>query len=272
MRRVAREPARRRRSRNLVRGPTHRCAGDEHAFACRTGTTRADRAMRKASALIICVALLAAGAPVPAAPGPSLGQALADMDRHYGRRVQWGGLVAALHQGAQGSWVEVLAYPLDGRGRPRLERAPVGRFLVHVPGPLDPRRYQPGRAIAVEGVVKAEVAGEVGGKRVRLPVLRGERDRLWTVRRVGPARAGPARVGGAPPPGYGYPRHAHGGYEPRRPRRPRAHRHYDPYLPLLALGVLGAVLADGHLSLHHGFGHGHGRAHRRLGLGLHFHD
>ncbi len=105
--------------------------------------------------------------------------ALAGMEAARGQRVQWGGLVIQTATLADGTEVEVLAYPLAGSGRPRTEQPPLGRFLARAEGFLDPAEVAPGRFLTVVGSVAGTREGRVGEAAYTYPVVQLEQSHLW---------------------------------------------------------------------------------------------
>lgn len=96
-----------------------------------------------------------------------------------GRRVQWGGAVVAVDNLERRTRLEVLAYPLDSRGRPQEDAAPRGRFLLLREGYLEPVDYAPGRLITAVGTVTGIEQGQVGEAPYAYPVLEADQLHLW---------------------------------------------------------------------------------------------
>lgn len=96
-----------------------------------------------------------------------------------GERVFWGGTLAAVHNLQDVTHLEVVGYPLDADGWPRLEAEPVGRFIIEHRGFLEPAKYAPGRAITVVGTLTAPLLGKVGERDYRYPVVLPEQLHLW---------------------------------------------------------------------------------------------
>ena len=96
-----------------------------------------------------------------------------------GRRVQWGGAVVAVDNLENRTRLEVLAYPLDSRGRAQRDGAPYGRFLLVRDGYLEPVDYAPGRLVTAVGTITGIEEGQVGAAPYRYPVLEAEQLHLW---------------------------------------------------------------------------------------------
>lgn len=100
-------------------------------------------------------------------------------DEHEGRRVRWGGRIAVVENRESGTWIEVVEQPLDLDGRPRDVNASRGRFIVHVPGFLDPVIYDKGRRFTVTGAVLRGAEGSIGDMPYLFPIIRADRVHLW---------------------------------------------------------------------------------------------
>ncbi len=104
---------------------------------------------------------------------------IAAPERYAASLVQWGGAIVTSRNLADGTQVEVLAYPLDGHGRPDTDAAPSGRFLAFSRRFLDPLEYASGRLVTVSGRIRDIVSSRVGEARVRYPRIDAEGVFLW---------------------------------------------------------------------------------------------
>ncbi len=109
----------------------------------------------------------------------SLTPARAVQEDLRGERVFWGGTLAAVHNLQDVTHLEVVGYPLDADGWPRLEAEPLGRFIIEQRGFLEPAKYAPGRAVTVVGTLTAPLLGKVGERDYRYPVVLPEQLHLW---------------------------------------------------------------------------------------------
>ncbi|MHB1951316.1 MAG: Slp family lipoprotein [Acidiferrobacteraceae bacterium] len=100
-----------------------------------------------------------------------------------GHEVRWGGTIIRTENRRRSTRVELLAYPLDATGRPKLRAMPYGRFYVEVPGYLEPVIYRRGRALTVVGRVKGVVRGHIGRAPYVFPDVAGQALHLWPRRR-----------------------------------------------------------------------------------------
>lgn len=112
--------------------------------------------------------------------GPA--EARADAERLQGVPVRWGGVIAAVENRRQETWLEVVARPLAGDGSPKSGDAPnLGRFLARVPQFLDPAVYSDGREITVRGTFVGTETRPIGDYPYRYPVVQVQQHHLWPV-------------------------------------------------------------------------------------------
>lgn len=86
-------------------------------------------------------------------------QILEDPEAYRGRTVLLGGKIIKTENFSDKTMIVILQHPLGLRKRPTAKDVSKGRFIVSVPGFLDPAIYRTGRTITV--------VGEVAGKEVR---------------------------------------------------------------------------------------------------------
>jgi outer membrane lipoprotein len=96
-----------------------------------------------------------------------------------GSRVQWGGSILATTNLEASTLVEVLAYPLDSRAKPRTDQEPMGRFVLEERGYLEPATYARDRLITVVGTLSGTRAGRVGESPHTQPVVTPQQTYLW---------------------------------------------------------------------------------------------
>ncbi len=96
-----------------------------------------------------------------------------------GRRFTWGGTVIQVKNLRDRTLVEIMAYPLNGEGRPRIGRSPLGRFLADHEGFLEPAEYPVGTLVTVTGPLLGYTDGKVGDAGYRFPALRADEIRVW---------------------------------------------------------------------------------------------
>lgn len=106
-------------------------------------------------------------------------EAIGDIERYRGRKVQWGGVIVSSHNLKDATQLEVLAYPLTDEGRPKTDEEARGRFLAMYPGYLETVDFAPGRLITIVGTLKGTRTGTVGEMPYTYPVVQMEQRRLW---------------------------------------------------------------------------------------------
>ena len=115
---------------------------------------------------------------------------MASADPASSRRVVWGGQIIAVENRRDATEIEILAFPLDGDGRPDSDAPSLGRFVAVRAGFLDPADYAPGRLVTARGRLGPARTGTVGGAELRLATLEAETLRLWS-REAPPPRVVP---------------------------------------------------------------------------------
>jgi outer membrane lipoprotein len=152
-------------------------------------------------ALSVCLWLIAACAP-PVAPPELMRQVdpkltLAQVREHpqalKGKMVLWGGRIIRTVNKPQGTLIEVLQLALDYQDRPKTGYDSEGRFIVAMPGFLDPEIYHKNREVTVVGQVQGVERLPVGEVQYDYVLLRGKQAKLWPRR--------PEVMWGYPPPG-----------------------------------------------------------------------
>lgn len=101
-------------------------------------------------------------------------------DRYAGGSVIWGGRIVQVTNLADHSEVEVLAYPLDGSQRPKTSDTGNGRFIVQMPGFVEPLNFPSGSLITVSGTISGSHAGTVGEANYVFPVVNTNQAHVWT--------------------------------------------------------------------------------------------
>ena len=96
-----------------------------------------------------------------------------------GRSVHWGGSIVSVANLRDSTRIEVLAYPLQRDGRPDVDSAALGRFLLIHQGYLETVDYAPGRLISAVGVLQAPQEGLVGEVKYTYPVIHAGQLYLW---------------------------------------------------------------------------------------------
>lgn len=143
--------------------------------------------------ILACLAGVLLAACAPPRPFPLSGTdrtltpelAASNFAMARGRRVVWGGVIAAATNLPDRTELEVLSYPLDSSAQPDTGKKSAGRFILQHPGYLETLDYAPGRLVTATGTVTALRNGLVGKTPYRFPVLSATGLHLWPL----PARA-----------------------------------------------------------------------------------
>ena len=101
-------------------------------------------------------------------------------DAGPGHPERWGGRIVRVENLRDRTLIEVLAFPLDGAGRPQTDQAAEGRFIIQSPGFLEPHEYAPDRLIEVRGTLDDFRNGRVGEAEYRYPLVMAGRLTLRT--------------------------------------------------------------------------------------------
>ena len=92
----------------------------------------------------------------------------------------WGGTILDTRNLEDTTQIEVLAYPLNSFHQPMLESKPLGRFIIHHQGYLEPTSYTQGRRLTVLGSVSDSKSGKVGESNYTYPVINSRQLHLWS--------------------------------------------------------------------------------------------
>lgn len=93
--------------------------------------------------------------------------------------VHWGGQIVSLKNLRDRTLVEVLAFPLDSKGRAETDEKPLGRFIIDKRGFLEPHEYARDRVVEVRGTLHGFTNGTVGEAAYRYPVVVADSLVLW---------------------------------------------------------------------------------------------
>lgn len=93
--------------------------------------------------------------------------------------VRWGGTIIEVENEANVSRIQILYYPLDSSGRPKLHESTQGRFIIQSQNFLDPAIYKKDAEITVTGIVNGAVQRTIGQRVLQLPVVDIENSFLW---------------------------------------------------------------------------------------------
>ncbi|MFA7321875.1 MAG: Slp family lipoprotein [Dokdonella sp.] len=100
-------------------------------------------------------------------------------ERHLGSDVVWGGRIIGVANREQTSEVEVIGYPLDRDQQPMPDAPTVGRFIIVLPGFVEPFDYPAGRHLSVHGRVSGTRLGQVEEHEYLYPLLQAREVKVW---------------------------------------------------------------------------------------------
>ncbi|MGH8126525.1 MAG: Slp family lipoprotein [Rhodanobacteraceae bacterium] len=98
----------------------------------------------------------------------------------HGLDVVWGGRVVSVHNFANHSEIEILAYPLDSSQRPRLNAPATGRFIALVPGFVDPMNFPENSLVTLRGTLAGARSGTVGQAGYTFALMHSDALHHWT--------------------------------------------------------------------------------------------
>ncbi|MEP7041914.1 MAG: Slp family lipoprotein [Dokdonella sp.] len=135
-------------------------------------------------AALLCVLSACVSPPVfkdaPAAAPPPADVALAP-ERYHGMDVVWAGKILGTRNLADTTEVQVIAYPTDAAQRPDQGAPTQGRFIVVLPGYVEPLDFPPGRFLTVRGQLQGTRVGNVDAHDYVYPLLQRQALHLWPV-------------------------------------------------------------------------------------------
>ncbi len=108
----------------------------------------------------------------------SLTQVRLDVDAHVGSEVRWGGRVSRVENKSDGTWIEIVRYPLAANGKPLRDRSD-GRFIASFDRFMDPAVYDEGRRLTVVGKIEGKVKRPIGEFEYLFPIVAAEGSYLW---------------------------------------------------------------------------------------------
>jgi len=145
----------------------------------------------KHNTLLVCITMLTAFVMTGCAPMISrealrevdqdvrFEQLLKDPQAYQGRTVLLGGDIIETQNFPEKTLVVVLQRPLDFRKKPAAEDASKGRFIISVPGFLDPAIYRPKRKVTVVGSVLGNEVRPLGEIEYSYPTIDKRELYIW---------------------------------------------------------------------------------------------
>lgn len=110
----------------------------------------------------------------------SYSQAVTGGDGVKGKTARWGGIIVAVENKPQKTFVEVVNFPLNHYGKPKSSsEETIGRFKVEIDGFLDPIIFEKGRLVTFIGSVQTPLAGMIGEQPYMYPSIKVKDYYLW---------------------------------------------------------------------------------------------
>lgn len=141
----------------------------------------------------------------------SYSQASQAINNYKNAPVRWGGVIVDVDNQQDYSLLQVLYYPLTSYGKPVLDEANEGRFVVKSQSFLDPAIYTKNTAITVAGTLAGDIERTIGNKTMRMPMISATTLHLWPAYEVGNYYQGGFGIGYGY---YDYPYYWRGYYRP----------------------------------------------------------
>ncbi|HMM67556.1 MAG TPA: Slp family lipoprotein [Dokdonella sp.] len=134
-------------------------------------------------AMLLPAALASCATPVFRDTANSIAATPADVQQQpesfHGAEVVWGGRIVAVENRADTTEVEIVAYPLDRDQQPSPEEPTQGRFILVLPGFVEPFDYPAGRHLTVQGILSGTRVGRVQEHEYVYPLVRAKAVHVW---------------------------------------------------------------------------------------------
>ncbi len=108
-----------------------------------------------------------------------LNQVVKNSSQYLNQPVRWGGTVIDVENEPDKTTLQVLFYPLDYFGRPRINQPALGRFVSVSTQFLDPAIYSTGTELTIAGIVQKTIVKKIGQKEVPIPVITMTNHHIW---------------------------------------------------------------------------------------------
>lgn len=116
----------------------------------------------------------------PIQNSPSITQAGKDANAYIKQKVRWGGTILETENKQDSSWLSIVAFQLNGEGRPSQSGTSPGRFIAIVDDFLEPLVFNADRQITVMGVLQGIESRKVGEFQYDYPLIKVEHYYLWS--------------------------------------------------------------------------------------------
>ena len=100
-------------------------------------------------------------------------------ERYHGLDVVWGGKIVDVRNLADSTEVQIVAYPLDASQRPDPNAPTLGRFVVALPGYVEPLDFPAGRFVTLRGQVAGSRTLPIDEHELVLPLVADATMHLW---------------------------------------------------------------------------------------------
>jgi len=127
-----------------------------------------------------------------------------DVGLFIGKTVRWGGKIIKVNNDENFSTVQVLQYPLNSFGTPKITETSQGRFFSQSKKFLDPEIYEEGELVTFVGTVQSVETIQVDKKTLLLPVINIQDSHVWPERYKGTSHYYVDHHHGGRYYGYGY--------------------------------------------------------------------
>jgi outer membrane lipoprotein len=134
--------------------------------------------------LVAVAALAGCAAPVFKDAPPSVATPLdvaSAPERYHDTDIVWGGKILGVRNRAETTDVEIVAYPLDRAQRPDPGAQTLGRFVISLPGFVEPLDYPAGRYLTLRGRVAGSQIAHIDEHDIVLPIVGNANVHLWPV-------------------------------------------------------------------------------------------
>jgi outer membrane lipoprotein len=95
--------------------------------------------------------------------------------------VVWGGKILDVRNGESETEIDVVAYPLDEAQRPDQNAPTQGRFVVELPGFVEPLDYPTGRFVTLRGLIAGTEMRRIDERDIVVPIVADATIHLWPV-------------------------------------------------------------------------------------------
>lgn len=118
----------------------------------------------------------------PVEASPELSQVRANPEAFLSQKLRWGGVILSSENRENTSRLVIVAFPLNGKTRPRIDRTSPGRFIAIVDEFLEPLVYSSEREITLIGKLVGTEVSKVGEFDYEYPLVEVDSFYLWRPR------------------------------------------------------------------------------------------